>query len=58
MLFGASERNVIVSNNYYMSIKKHLENYKKEVGACKKDIKSDKNDSDPFTFPLHMMLAT
>ena len=57
MLFGASEKRVTLPAIYLIEIKKFLDNYKKEVASKKKEVLVDKNNTDPFTFPLYCLVA-
>ena len=58
ILFGTSQRKVILYNAYYAQMRKFLDNYKKEVAYSKKKGMTDENAAEPFTFLLYIKLST
>ena len=58
MLFGASQSRAILTNNYYVEVRKFLDDRKKEVASAKKEGKTDESAAEAFSFPLYTQLCT
>ena len=55
ILFGASTHKAILCNSYCVEMGKSLDNHKKEASHGEKNVLTNENEVDPFTFTLCML---